>query len=195
MTPRARRPRRRQALALAAGLSAVAALPALVACEGGGLDRAARVAQAADSADQMMVGVRMYLTNLGVKQAELEADTAFVYEGTGITELRRIKITFFTVAGTQTSVLTADEGTYRGQRGLMDARGNVLVVRADGARLMTSALKYEQQQNKVSTDQAYTYVEGDRRVQGQGFVSDPTFSNVTTQGVRGTGGRFTLPGQ
>ncbi len=186
---------RRRARALALRLAAAAMAPALAACGSEGLDRVARVTQAADSADQMMVGVRMYLTGLGVKQAELEADTAFVYETPGTTELRRLKVTFFTTTGTQTSVLTAAEGTYRGQTGQMEARGDVLVIRADGARLTTSLLRYDQTQNRVSTDQAYTYIEGDRRVTGQGFVSDPTFSNVTTQGVRGTGGRFTLPGQ
>jgi LPS export ABC transporter protein LptC len=149
---------------------------------------------AADSADQVMIGVRMFMTNQGVRQALLEADTAFVFESTGNTELRKVKITFYTTTGTQSSVLTADEGTYRGRQGNMEGRGNVVVVRDDGARLTTESLTYDQNSNEVKTDAPYVFIQGDRRAEGVGFVSDPNFRDLRTQRVTGTGGGgFRLP--
>src|SRR4051812_40623181 len=83
-----------------------------IACGGGpnGPVRSRRTA--ADSADHVMFTVLTKLTNAGVKQADLEADTAYMYEASGRTELRRVTITFFSVAGVKQSVLTADSGTY-----------------------------------------------------------------------------------
>jgi len=171
-------------------------VPALLA--GCGKPAPARTTQsgaAADSADQVMAGVTTVLTSGGVRQATLEADSAFVYETSGRTTVKKVKVIFYTPEGVQQSVLNADSGWYEARSGNMEGRGNVVVVRADGARLNTSRLLYEPQKNQVSTDQPYTYTEGERRVQGTGFTSDPSFRNVATQAVRGTGGRYTLPGQ
>ena len=177
-------------------LSHIPTLPLLVSCSPQRRDPVAQVTLAADSADQLMIGVRLYLTNQGVRQAYLEAESAFVYENAGRTELKQVKVTFYrTATGEQASVLTSSEGTYQGRSGAMEARRNVVVVTSEGARLTTSILRYDQTRNQVSTDQAYTYDAGERHVEGQGFVSDPTFSNITTQRLRGTGGGFTLPGQ
>ena len=166
-----------------------------LSCSPEGPDRVAEVQELADSADQMLIDMRTVMTNLGVRQANLRADTAFLYENSGRTDLKKIEVTFFSTTGTQTSVLTADTGLYFIRSGQMEARGNVVVVRSDGARLTTSLLRYNQSANEVSTDQPYTFVEGERQAQGQGFVSDPSFSNIRTQRLRGTGGGFTLPGQ
>lgn len=157
-------------------------------------DTIAEAMALADSADQVMIGVRMFMTNQGVRQALLEADSAFVYENTGLTELRRVKITFYTATGQQTSVLDANEGTYHGRQGRMEGRGQVVVVRDDGARLTTEKLVYDQNRNEVSTDQPYVFVQDDRRAEGVGFVSDPNFRDLRTQRVTGTGGGgFRLP--
>jgi LPS export ABC transporter protein LptC len=174
----------------------VLACIALAACGKMGPDRAAQVQQAADSADQLMIGMSTNLTAEGVRTGFLQADTAFVYENSGHTDLKKIKVTFYTPSGVQTSVLTADVGWYRMRTGEMEARGNVVVVRTDGARLTTSILKYDQSKNQVSTDQPYTWdAPPDTHLRATGFVSDPTFSNITTQALHGTAGHFKLPGQ
>jgi LPS export ABC transporter protein LptC len=174
----------------------VCALVVLAACSKAGPDRIGQVAQAADSADQLMISMSTNLTAEGVRTGHLEADSAFVYENSGHTDLKKIKVTFFTPSGVQTSILTSDAGWYRMRSGEMEARGNVVVVRTDGARLTTSILRYDQSKNQVSTDRPYTWYEPpDRHLAGTGFISDPTFSNITTQALHGTAGHFTLPGQ
>lgn len=165
------------------------------ACRGGTQDGLAEVESAADSADQLMIGLTMNMTQEGVRQAILEADSAFVYDVRGQVELKKVRVTFFAQNGVQTSVLTGREGTYYMRDGRMEARGDVVVNMTNGARLTSSVLRYNQAKNEVATDQPYTYDSADRHVTGQGFVSDPSFSNIVTQRPRGTMGRFTLPGQ
>jgi LPS export ABC transporter protein LptC len=170
---------------------------AIAACSGVGSPDGIRSAHmAADTADQVMFGVATRLTNLGVKQADLEADSGYMYENAGRTDLRRIKLTFFSTAGVQQSVLTADEGTYMMRTNFMEARGNVVVVKTDGSRLTTSVLRFDQAKNEVSTDQPYTYDTNGNHAEGVGFVSDPSFRNITTSRAHGTSrGGFVLPGQ
>ena len=173
-------------------IAALLGLLAFTACKGG--DAAIQTtAMVSDSADHVMFGVVTVLTNLGVKQANLEADTAFMYEASSRAELRKIKLTFFSSAGVQQSVLTADSGTYHFRAQNMEARGNVVVVKTDGSRLVTSVLRFDQAKNEVSTDRHYTYDTGTSHLEGESFTSDPTFSNLTTRRARGTGSGFALP--
>lgn len=183
--------------ARAAGAAALAVLllAGATACDEPGLDAGLDTAQMADSADQVMTNLTTYLTNEGVRQAYLEADTAWVYETAGRTELQEIRVTFFTATGVQTSVITARAGTYNFRTGAMEARDDVLVVRNDGARLTTSLLRFDQARNEVSTDRAYVYDASDRHIEGDGFTSDPSFSNIVTLRPRGRAGQFALPGQ
>ena len=91
--------------------------------------------QAADSADQVLEGFSHYVTNEGILRSKVEADTAFFYEATQITELHKVKVVFFDVKGAESSTLTAQRGTYRWQDGSMEAKGNVVVVSPDGPPL------------------------------------------------------------
>jgi LPS export ABC transporter protein LptC len=177
-----------------AALVALTAISAL-ACEDPGVKPTTTV-QAADSADQVLEGFSHYVTNEGVLRSRVEADTAFFYEATQITELHKLKVVFFDVKGAESSTLTAQRGTYRWQDGSMQASGNVLVVSPDGRRLATSALRYENATNLILTDQHFTFDRGEEHLEGNSFRSDPDFKNVVTDRPRGvTGNGMLLPGQ
>ena len=45
----------------------------------------------------------------------------------------------------------------------------MVVVKTDGSRLVTTVLRYDQAQNKVSTDKHYTYDTGGNHFEGDGF--------------------------
>src|SRR6266581_337641 len=83
---------------------------------------------AADTADQVLDSMSHYVTTAGIMRAHLRAET---------------------------STLTAREGTYHWRPGDMEARGNVIVVRTDGATLRTEVLRYSQAKNQVSSDKPF----------------------------------------
>ena len=49
---------------------------------------------AADSADQVLVGMSHYVTNAGIQRAHVRADTAYFYSPSQTAELRNVHITF-----------------------------------------------------------------------------------------------------
>jgi LPS export ABC transporter protein LptC len=128
--------------------------------------------------DQIMFGIRTVLTDRGVRNAELEADTALFFDENSRIEVRGVKLTFYTRTGERNSVLTSREGTYNTRQSRMEARGNVVVVSEDGRRLTTEQLKYDQVRNEISSDSAFVLTEPGRRLEGIGFTSDPNMNNI-----------------
>jgi LPS export ABC transporter protein LptC len=133
-------------------------------------------ATASDSADQVMVSVRTLLTERGVKQGELFADTAYVYDENSRFHFRKVRTTFNTPTGAPNGTLTAREGRYDIRQRVLEGFGDVVVVTTDGKRLLTPHLRFDQARNLVRSDSAYTLIDGTRRSQGIGFESDP---NIT----------------
>lgn len=186
------RTRTQQAVRLA--LSVISVFSVL-ACEDTGVKPTTTV-QAADSADQVLEGFSHYVTNEGVLRSRVEADTAFFYEPTQITQLRNVKVVFFDFKGAESSTLTSRRGIYRWQDGSMEAIGNVVVVSPDGRRLATEMLRYDNATNLISTDRHFTFDRGEEHLEGNSFKSDPDFRNVVTDRPRGvTGDGMLLPGQ
>jgi LPS export ABC transporter protein LptC len=180
-------------LGVAVGLC-LGGLVALTSACGSAARGVAAVGSAADSADQLMMGLRQNLTKDGVRQAYLRADSAFIYETSGRVDLRKIQVTFFSPQGEQQSVLTGKEGTYWTRTNQMSARGDVVVVRtSDGARLRTDFLQYDAVKGEVTTDKPYVADKGSQHFEGVGFVCDPGFTNCTTEHARGTAGRLVMP--
>jgi len=167
-------------------LSALTALTALTAssCADTGV-RPSQTAQVADSADQILEGMQHYITDHGIRRSLVEADTAFIYEGTQTAELRGLKVTFNDVNGQEVSVVTAQEGTYHIRDGSMSARGDVVATTPDGRRLTSAVLNYDRQKNQVSSDRPFVYTRSGERLEGEGFRSDPDFKNVVTQKPHG----------
>jgi LPS export ABC transporter protein LptC len=147
-----------------------------------------------DSADQVMFGINTILTDRGVRQAVLRADTGFFFdEGTRI-ELRGVHLTFYTTEGVQNAVLTSREGTYNTRTSQTEARGNVVVIsERERRRLTTEQLRYDQQANLISSDSAFVLTEPSRRLSGVGFTSDPEMRRVRVARVRGGSGEIVIP--
>jgi LPS export ABC transporter protein LptC len=177
-----------------AGLCVAGSLSVL-GCEETGVKPTTTI-QATDSADQVLEGFSHYVTKDGVRRSRVEADTAYFYENTQVTQLKKIRVVFFDTQGEESSTLTARTGTYRWQDGSMEANGDVLVVSPDGRRLKTEALKYDNAANTISTNVRFTFDRGTEHLEGNSFRSDPDFRNVVTDRPRGTAGDgLLLPGQ
>jgi LPS export ABC transporter protein LptC len=174
---------------------AIVAAAGVPACEDPGA-RPTTTIQAPDSADQVLEGFSHYVTNSGIRRSRVEADTAYFYEGTQITNLTNPKVTFYDLKGAESSTLTAKRGVYRWQDGSMEASDNVVVVAPDGRRLATERLRYDNGSNQISTDLHFTFDRGEEHLEGNSFRSDPDFRNVVTDRPRGVAGDgMLLPGQ
>jgi LPS export ABC transporter protein LptC len=140
----------------------------------------------ADSADQVMYGVKFNLTGGGVDRGQLQADTAYFFDDNTRIELENVHTTFFTSTGAKDAVLTSRRGTNNTRTGNMTARKNVVVVSEDGRRLTTEELIFNQQKNEISSDSAFVMTEPNRRLEGIGFRSDPNMKNIQIlKGARG----------
>lgn len=160
-------------------------LPLAGAC--GGVDPPPTMSTVADSADQVLYGLRHNLTLDGVLRAHLEADTAYFYQGSQRADLVGLTVTFFSPEGRQTSRLTGQTGTYDWRSSNMEARGHVVAVTPDNRRLTTSVLRYDRSTDQISGPSAFVFDAPDRHLEGDGFTADPDFRNVvTTRPRRGT---------
>jgi LPS export ABC transporter protein LptC len=149
----------------------------------------------ADSAEQVMVGVRTLLTDRGVQRGELFADTAYVFDDQTRFELRKVRATFNSSTGTKDGVLSADRGLYTQRESKLEGFGNVVIVTTEGKRLTSPHMRYLQAQNEVSSDSAFTLVEPGRDVSGIGFRADPQLTRIQILRNLGAQGSFTLPGK
>lgn len=149
----------------------------------------------ADSAEQVMRGVRMLLTDRGVQRGELFADTAYVFDDQTRFELRKVRATFNTSTGTKDGVLSGDRGTYNMREAKLEGFGNVVIVTTEGKQLSSPHMRYQQTLNEVSSDSAFTLVEPGRSVSGIGFRADPQLTRITILRNLGAQGSFTLPGK
>lgn len=132
----------------------------------------------ADSADQVIFGLKFGLTSDGIARARLNADTAYFFDDNTRAELANVHTTFFTTAGERDAVLTSRRGTYNTRMATMVARENVVVVSEDGRRLETPELIYSQARNEILSDSAFVLTEPNRRLEGIGFRSDPNMNNI-----------------
>jgi LPS export ABC transporter protein LptC len=148
----------------------------------------------ADSADQIMYGVKLYMTVDGVNRAQVMGDTAYFFNDNSRVRLLHVHATFYTNMGEVNSTLTSHTGQFDTNTQSMQARGDVNVTSVDGRVLRTEELKYDKYRNQISSDSAFVLTEPDRRLQGVGFRSDPNLQNVRVLRVEsGTAGDVTVP--
>ena len=137
----------------------------------------------ADSADQVAFGVRNLITDRGVLRAEVLSDTAFFFDENTRLEMRVVRGVFFGATGAKDAVLTSRSGLYNTRIGVLEARGDVIVVSTDGRRLETPFLRFDQRVNKISSESSFVMTEPGRSVHGIGFVSDPDMQNINVTHV------------
>lgn len=178
-------------------LPAIAALAFAAACQDTSARPPVATATMADSADQVMYGVQYVLHDAGVQKGRLWADTAFVFDENSRFDFRVVRVEFNSATGSKNGTMTADRGRYDIRRGLLVGYGKpARVVTTDGKTLTSNHLQYDQATNQISSDSAFTLVDGDRVQEGVGFRTDPNLTRIQVlSGARGRAGQVVLPGQ
>ena len=151
------------------------------ACKPKAAPIAARKLVLPDSAEQVMFGVNVMLTDNGVNKGRLLGDTAYMYsESTGKRlELKRVNFTFFTPTGADDGTMSSIAGTYSERLNRLEGRGNVIVTRKDGSRLESPQLVYDNARNQIFSDSSFVLHQPNKQVYtGIGFESDPKLNNL-----------------
>jgi LPS export ABC transporter protein LptC len=147
-----------------------------------------------DSADNFLVGVTTKVIDGGVLRADVEADSAYLFDNNARATLMNATMTFMTSTGVKDGIMTADLVKYDMRADSLHAYGNVHVTTTNGETLVTPYLRYSKSANEVSTDSAFTLTGPDRNLQGIGFVSDPGLNSIQVkQLIRGSGGTVQIP--
>jgi LPS export ABC transporter protein LptC len=147
-----------------------------------------------DSAQQILFGAELTLTDEGVRRAVVVSDTLLTYADNTREELRKVTARFYSTAGEQEAILTSLQGAHNSRLGTMEARGNVVVISKEGKQLNSPHLKYDPNRNEISSDSAFTLTEGERVTKGVGFVSNPDMTNMRIlAGAQVTGADVKIP--
>jgi len=167
----------------------------LAACSEPGGPPVAESNPLADSAEQVMYGVRATLQSMGVNKGSLMADSAFFFEEGTRMELFGVRTRFFDAVGAPSGELTSRRGTYQSRTGIMEAREDVVVTNRDGRRLTTPELRYVEANDQITSDSSFVVTSPDgERLEGIGFTSDPNLEVVRIrQASRGSAGSVEVP--
>ena len=175
-------------------LMVLAAAAALAACRKNATAIVAKGATTADSADQILYKMGMILTDRGVQRGELTSDTAYSFDENTRYELRVVSTVFFNKEGAKDGTLTSRRGTFNTRANVMEARDNVVIIGVDGKKLTSPMVRFEQFRNLIVSDSPFVLIEGDRRLEGIGFESDPQMLSVKVRQLsRATGASVILP--
>lgn len=164
-------------------------------CSAGGAKPTTIVAMA-DSADQVLYGFKHYVTRDGVRESEMEADTAYFYDPTQTTVLRNMRLVFIDSSGAPRATITSRVGRYQWQKGGLVAESSVVLRTPDGKELRSERLVFDAEKNQMSTDLPFTFDNRGEHVEGQGFISDMKFGNIVAKAPKGSAGQsMLLPGE
>jgi LPS export ABC transporter protein LptC len=142
-------------------------------------------------ADYVIFGLTDYLTRGGVREALVQADTAYFYRDSTVVILRGNVhlLAYDKDLGTERAQVSSDRGRLNTINNSMVARGNaILLIEKDGRRIESSELSYYPALDVISSDSITVMHEGDMIVEGTGFDSDLDFLNVRIRNGKTRGG-------
>ena len=141
--------------------------------------------------DQIIRGFGITITDEGVKKTEVEALEAFIYEDKDQIVARHMNVKFFSSNGEYFSQLWADSGIVNMETNDMFAVGNVVVLTNDSLRLETETLNWDEEMEKISTEDSVVFYQEDKIIRGKGLYSDPGLEDVV---ILSPTGRFKTEG-
>ncbi|OGF97630.1 MAG: LPS export ABC transporter periplasmic protein LptC [Candidatus Glassbacteria bacterium RBG_16_58_8] len=147
------------------------------------------------SPDQVIEGFAMIITDQGVKKSRFRARRAMIFQDEGMVESEDVHVEFFRSNGEHYSTITADRGVLYTKTKDMDAYRNVVVVSHDNIRLETESLHWDEDQDLITTDDPVTLIQGGKRIQGIGLVSDLSLTDVKIREPMGVFRDDDVPGE
>jgi len=140
----------------------------------------------------VVFGMSSYITTEGVRQARVQADTAFTFADSAKVDLRVMTVDFYDEAGVERATVRGTHGEWNQDTDLMVARGDVeLLVHSDSSIIRSQEIHYDPQTDRIWSDSATSRTMTDGGVtSGSAFESDIEFTNIRILNVRGDAGRI-----
>ena len=138
--------------------------------------------------DYVAFGMVSFITANGVREGRVEADTAYVFEDTGLANLHQMEIVFYEEAtGREQATVTGVAGEWNRAPNRMVARGDVvLFLYADSSTIESQEIFYDPGLGRVWSDSATVRTMKDGTVtSGSAFESDMSFENIRIANARG----------
>ena len=126
-------------------------------------------AKADVAADLKLDRVHYTETREGVKEWELEADSAVYYREQNTLTLEKVRATFYG-KNQETYVLVGEKGRYNTQTKVIEAFDGVVVDSSSGYQLRTQGLRYEADQRELRTSDPVEIKGPDMQIEGVGMV-------------------------
>ena len=140
-------------------------------------------------ADNVLYSMTHYMTRDGLREALVEADTAFSWQDSTRVDMRNVRLTVYGEGGEEKAVVTARNGHLDPETRQMFAKGNVILTIYDGDRVVESEeLNFNPDQDRIWSDMPTVMREGNQVLEGTGFDSDTEFRNLRVRNARTRGG-------
>ena len=138
-------------------------------------------------ADYVAYGMLTYVTAAGVREARIEADTAYIYEDSSTAILQQMTLVFYDENGVERATVKGEDGNWNQETNRMVARGNVvLFIHTDSSTIESAEIFYEPDVDRIWSDSATVRTMKDGTVQsGTAFESDMSFENLTIANMTG----------
>jgi LPS export ABC transporter protein LptC len=174
---------------------ALTAALAVTACVTGPppVDQAAQ----SDTVDQTITGMTRAITRDGIRLTDVSADSAWVFNVSGLVMMKKVGLTFYDASGAVRSTVIADSGVQYERTGVLDLRGNVVATTpAPNVQVLkTEHLIFDKTANLIRSDTVYSITSPSGNGSGQSFETDPDFRRFRSWQPRGyqKGEGFLLP--
>lgn len=162
-------------------LAGVGLIVALAGCQGEG-DPLPLQEGAGQLPLQVVEGMELRESESGRLRWRLVADSALTFAGDEGTLLRGVQVEFYSEGGDSVeSTLTSLEGEVDQRRGNLFARGNVIIVTAEGHRLETEELRWDNERGKVVSNSFVRLTKGSSVITGVGIETDAELRSYVIQ--------------
>lgn len=138
--------------------------------------------------DYVAFGMVSFITANGVREGRVEADTAYVFEDTGLANLHQMEIMFYEEeTGREQATVTGLAGEWNRETNRMVARGDVvLFLFTDSSTIESQEIYYDPELGRVWSDSSTVRTMKDGTVtSGSAFESDMSFENIRIANARG----------
>lgn len=168
-------------------LSMALAATVLAGCRGDGTEPRTTADFPKLPADYVIISVKHYLTEDGIRRGILNADTGYVHVDSAKFDLRNVHLLLYKPDGQSAADLVSKTGQLDQRTNVMIARGNVVLVgRGGGAqRIETEELHYDPNQHQMWSTVSSRITQNGNVVTTQGFKSDDQMQNIQMNRIRG----------